>query len=93
MKSTDMPARYVVGNLVDLLQWDSVYIQLRTITVLHMKTKATRFGQIYNVLAHMTPNLITDIHIWTPQICSVCLSKDALISVICILFVVVTFYV
>ena len=33
MKSTDMPARYVVGNLADLLSWDNINIQLRTITV------------------------------------------------------------
>ena len=52
MKSTDMPARYVVGNLVDLLWWDNIYIQLRTIAALHKKTKVTRFGQLYNVLAH-----------------------------------------
>ena len=52
MKSTDMPARYVGGNLVDLLSWDNIYIQLRTITVLHKKIKVTRFELIYNVLAH-----------------------------------------
>ena len=52
MKSTDLPARYVVGNLVDLLSWDNMYIQLRTIMVLHKKTKVTRFEQIYNVLAY-----------------------------------------
>ena len=105
MKSTDMPARYDGGNnLVDLLSWDNIYIQLRTITVLHKKIKVTRFELIYNVLAHtkiffenrhtvyIAPNLITDIHIWTPQICSMYLSKDALILVICILFVTVTFY-
>ena len=52
MKSTDIPARYVGGNLVDLLSWDNIYIQLRTITVLHNKIKVTRFEQIYNVLAY-----------------------------------------
>ena len=52
MKSTDVPARYVVGNLVDLLSWENIYLQLRTITVLHKKTKVTRFEQIYTVLAH-----------------------------------------
>ena len=103
MKSTDIPARYVGGNLVVLLSWDNIYIQLRTITVLHKKTKVTRFELIYNVLAHtkiifeirhtvhIAPNLITDIHIWTHQICSMYLSKDALILVICILSVAVTF--
>ena len=54
MKSMNMPARYVVGNLhvVDLLCWDNIYIQLRTITVLHKKPNGTRFELIYNVLAH-----------------------------------------
>ena len=52
MKSTDVPASYVGGNLVDLLSWDNIYMQLRTITVLHKKTKVTRFELIYNVLAH-----------------------------------------
>ena len=52
MKSTDMPARYVGGILVDLLSWDKIYIQLRTITLLHKNTKVTRFELIYNVLAH-----------------------------------------
>ena len=47
MKSTDVPARYVGGNLVDLLSWDNIYMQLRTITVLHKKTKVTRFELIY----------------------------------------------
>ena len=47
-----MTARYVVGNLVDLLSWDNIYLQLRTITALHKKTKVPRFRQIYNVLAH-----------------------------------------
>ena len=51
MKSTYMPARYVGGNLVDLLSWDNIYIQLRTITVLHKKTNVTRFELICNVLA------------------------------------------
>ena len=49
MKSND---RYVGGNLVDPLSWDNIYKQLRTITVLHKKTKVTRFELIYNVLAH-----------------------------------------
>ena len=40
---------------------------------------------------YMTRNLISDIHIWTPPICSEYLSKDASILVICILFVAVTF--
>ena len=52
MKYNDMPARYVGGNLVDPLSWDNIYKQLRTITVLHKKTKVTRFELIYNVLAH-----------------------------------------
>ena len=52
MKSTDMPDRYVGGNLVDLLPWDNIYIQLRTIAVLHKKIKVTGFELIYNVLAH-----------------------------------------
>ena len=52
MKSTDMPARYVGGNLVDLISRDNIYIQLRIISVLHKKTKVTRFELIYNVLAH-----------------------------------------
>ena len=52
MKSTDMPASYVGGNLVDLLSWDNIYIQLRTITVLPKNIKVTRFELIYNVLAH-----------------------------------------
>ena len=94
MKSTDIPARYVGGNFVDLLSWYNIYIHLRTITVLHKKTKVTRFELIYNVLAHthfffeirhtlhIAPNFITDIHIWTHQICSMYLSKDALILVI-----------
>ena len=46
MKSKDMPARYVRGNLVDLLSWDNIYPQLRTITVLHKHTKVTRFELI-----------------------------------------------
>ena len=91
-----MPARYVGGNLVDLLSWDNIYIQLRTITVLHKKTNVTRFELIYNVLAHtriifeirhtvyIAPNLITDILSRTPHICSMYLSKDALILVLCI---------
>ena len=53
MKSTDMPARYVGGHLVDLLYWDNIYIQLRTITVLHKNTKVPRFEQVYNVIAHI----------------------------------------
>ena len=48
MKSTDMPARYVGGNVVDLLYLDNIYIQLRTITILHKNTKATRVELIYN---------------------------------------------
>ena len=52
MKSTDMPARYVVGNLVDLLCLYNIYIQLRIITVVYKKPKVTRFDLIYNVLAH-----------------------------------------
>ena len=52
MKSIDRPARYVGGNLDDLLSWDNIYIQLRTITVLHKNTKVTRFELIYNGLAH-----------------------------------------
>ena len=31
---------------------------------------------------YIAPNLITDIHIWTHQICSMYLSKDALILVV-----------
>ena len=52
MKSTYMSARYVGGNFVDQLSWDNIYIQLRTITVLHKKTKVTRVQLIDNVLAH-----------------------------------------
>ena len=53
MKSTDMPARYVGGNLVYLLSWDNIYIQLQTINVLHKKIKVTGFELMYNVLAHI----------------------------------------
>ena len=52
MKSKDLTARNVGGNLVDPLSWDNICIQLRTITVLHKKTKVTRFELIYNVLAN-----------------------------------------
>ena len=60
-----MPARYVGGNLVDLLSWDNIYIQLRTITVLHKKTNLTRFelilvGQIMGPIVQIViqaPNL------------------------------------
>ena len=57
MKSTDMPARYVGGNLVDLLSWDKIYIQLRNITVLHQKTKVTRFELIIFVYHFSTPKI------------------------------------
>ena len=52
MKSKDLTARNVGGNLVDPLSWDNICIQLRTITVLHKKTIVTRFELIYNVLAN-----------------------------------------
>ena len=62
MKSTDIPARYVGGNLVDLFSWDNIYIQLRTITAFHKNTKVTRFELIYNALAH-TKIIFEIIHI------------------------------
>ena len=70
-----------------MLAEDNNYIHIRILTVLYKMNKLTTFELIYNVLAntnifleirhtvYVAPNLILDIHFWTPQICFLCFNQ------------------